>query len=84
MAFFLCEVPFIALASLVFCCLWYFTVGFAIDAGKFFWYYLFMTLSLATYTYVGQGLMSVLRDSVTAQGKCYSVLFVNFFILPIT
>eukprot|EP00804_Cyclotella_cryptica_P013018 CCRYP_002341-RD/>CCRYP_002341-RD protein AED:0.11 eAED:0.11 QI:152/1/1/1/0.88/0.94/18/731/1289 len=68
LAFFLCELPFIALASLVFCCLWYFTVGFIVEAGKFFWYYLFMTLSLATYTFAGQALISVLRDDVTAQG----------------
>lgn len=68
LAFFLCEVPFIALASMVFCCLWYFTVGFALDAAKFFWYFLFMTFSLATYTYMGQALMSIFRDAVTAQG----------------
>ena len=78
LAFFLCEVPFIMLASLVFCCLWYFTVGFALGAAKFFWYYLFMTFSLAVYTYMGQALMSIFRDAVTAQGMC-SIIFCSSF-----
>ena len=65
----------IALASMVFCLLWYFTVGFALDAAKFFWYYLFFTQSLGLYTYVGQALMSVFRDSVTAQGERMRFMF---------
>lgn len=75
LAFFLCEVPFIILASLVFVCLWYFTVGFAVDAVKFFWYLLFMTFSLSTYTYMGQALMSIFRDAVTAQGMTIVLSF---------
>ena len=68
LAFTLVEAPFILLASLVFVCLWYFTVGFAADAAKFFLYWLFMTFGLAIFTFFGQGFMAVFRDSQTAQG----------------
>ena len=67
-AFTLVEAPFILLTALVFCLIWYFIVGFELDAAKFFLYYLFMTLSLATFTFIGQGFMSMFRDSQTAQG----------------
>jgi ABC-type multidrug transport system ATPase subunit/ABC-type multidrug transport system permease subunit len=68
LAFTIVEVPFILLSSMVFCLLWYFTVGFAFDAGKFFLYYLFMTFGLAVFTFLGQGFMAIFRDSQTAQG----------------
>jgi len=68
LAFTLVEVPFIFLSSMVFCLLWYFTVGFAVDAGKFFLYWVFMTFSLGIFTFFGQGFMAVFRDSQTAQG----------------
>ena len=68
LAFTLVEVPFILLSSMVFCLLWYFTVGFAVNAAKFFSYWLFMTFSLGVFTFFGQGIMSVFRDSQTAQG----------------
>ena len=72
----LVEVPFILLASMVFCLLWYFTVGFDPDAGKFFLYWLFMTFSLGIFTFFGQGFMSVFRDSQTAQG--FGSLLIGF------
>lgn len=68
LAFTLVEVPFIILASMVFVILWYFTVGFAVNAGKFFLYFLFMFLSLAVFTFLGQGFMAIFPDSQTAQG----------------
>ena len=68
LAFTLVEIPFICLAATVFTCLWYFTVGFAMDAAKFFLYLLFTTLGLGTFTFLGQGFMAVFRDSQTAQG----------------
>lgn len=67
-AFSIVEAPFIFLSSLVFCLLWYFTAGFAVDAVKFFLYLLFMTLGLAVFTFLGQGLMANFRDTQTAQG----------------
>lgn len=68
LAFTLVEAPFIMLTSMVFCLLWYFTVGFAVDAAKFFMYWLFMTFSLGVFTFFGQGFMAVFRDAQTAQG----------------
>lgn len=68
LAFTLVEIPFLILASMVFVVLWYFTVGFAMNAGKFFLYCLFMFLSLAVFTFLGQGFMAVFPDSQTAQG----------------
>jgi hypothetical protein len=52
----------------VFCLLWYFTVGFALDGYKFFLYWIFTSLSLGFFTYIGQSFMAVFRDSQTAQG----------------
>jgi ABC-type multidrug transport system ATPase subunit len=75
LAFFLVEVPFIMIASMIFCILWYFTVGFSLGAGKFWLYYLFMTLLLATFTFFGQAFMSLFRDSQTAQG--FGALFIG-------
>lgn len=68
LAFTVVEAPFIFYAAMIFCLLWYFTVGFAIDAAKFFLYCLFMALSLGNFTYLGQAFMSIFRDAVTAQG----------------
>lgn len=68
LAFTLVEAPFILLSSLLFCLLWYFTAGFALNAAKFFLYFLFMTFSLGVFTFFGQGLMAIFRDAQTAQG----------------
>ena len=68
LAFTLVEAPFILLSSMVFCLLWYFTAGFALNAAKFFLYFLFMTFSLGVFTFFGQGLMAIFRDAQTAQG----------------
>ena len=68
LAFTLVEAPFILLSSMVFCLLWYFTAGFALNAAKFLLYFLFMTFSLGVFTFFGQGLMAIFRDAQTAQG----------------
>lgn len=68
LAFTLVEVPFILLSSMVFCLLWYFTAGLAVNAAKFFLYFVFMTLSLGVFTFFGQGLMANFRDAQAAQG----------------
>jgi ABC-2 type transporter len=96
-AFTISEYPFIALGAMIFVICFYFLVGFAINAGKFFFYYLFIFLATGLFTFMGQVccdcmksvgeninctrisnfalvslvnqmLMSVFRDSVTAQG----------------
>lgn len=96
-AFTLSEYPFLALGAMIFVIPFYFLVGFALNAGKFFFYYLFIFLDMGLFTFLGQVccdstrsveenidctrlsnvalvslinqmMMSVFRDSVTAQG----------------
>ena len=103
-AFTLTEYPFIALGAMIFVIAFYFLVGFAIHAGKFFFYYLFIFLNMGLFTFLGQVccdstlsvgkntnctrisnsaflslvnqmLMSIVRDSVTAQG--FGGLFIS-------
>jgi ABC-type multidrug transport system permease subunit len=81
------EVPFILLASMVFCLLFYFVMGLALNAAKFFFFFLFVTLGMATFTFTGQMLVSLLRDAQTAQGTgalfiTFSSLFSGILILP--
>jgi len=64
----LAEIPFIMLASMVFVVIFYFMLGFADDAAKFFLYYLFFTLNMGAFTFLGQMLVALSRDAVTAQG----------------
>ena len=51
------------------------TIRFAKEADKFFLFYLFVTLGLASFTMVGQMLVSLFRDSQTAQG--FGGLFIS-------
>lgn len=67
-AFTLSELPFVLLASTVFILLFYFLMGLANDAAKFFWFWAFLFCALATFTFTGQTLMALLKDSQTAQG----------------
>jgi ABC-type multidrug transport system permease subunit len=48
------ELPFIMLSSMVFCVCFYFLVGFSLLPYKFFLYYLFFTLNLGAFTFLGQ------------------------------
>ena len=52
-----------------------FKIRFAKEADKFFLFYLFVTLGLASFTMIGQMLVSLFRDSQTAQG--FGGLFVS-------
>jgi ABC-2 type transporter len=67
-AFTLAELPFLFVAVTVFSVLFYFIMGFALEASKFFLFFAFTFLALATFTFSGQMLVSVFRDSPTAQG----------------
>lgn len=46
------------------------------DPGKFFYFLLFVFLGLCTFTYFGQMLLSLFRDTQTAQG--FGGLIVSF------
>jgi ABC-type multidrug transport system permease subunit len=68
MAFTFAEVPFILGTSIVFSVIFYFIMGFAAEADRFFLFFLFVTLGFATFTMLGHMLVSLFRDSQTAQG----------------
>ncbi len=48
------EIPFILLSSIVFVAIFYFMVGFSRTVDKFFLYYLFFTLYIGAFTFLGQ------------------------------
>lgn len=54
LAFTLSEIPFILLSSMLFVLPFYFMVGFANEAYKFWLYYLFITLNMGLFTFLGQ------------------------------
>lgn len=86
-AFTLAEAPFILLTGLVFMVCFYFIMGFALDAGKFFLFFMFVVLALSVFTFAGQMFVSLLRDSQTAQGigglfMSFTSLFSGILIRP--
>jgi len=86
-AFTAAEIPFIILTAFLFCIVFYFLMGFDIEAGRFFLFFLFVALGLGTFTFLGHMLALVFRDSMSAQGlggillTCNS-LFSGVFIKP--
>jgi len=62
------ELPFILVSGLLFSVFFYFMVGFSTVAYRFFLYYLFFTLNMACWTFLGQAFMSLFKDVATAQG----------------
>jgi len=68
-AFTAAEIPFIMLAASLFCVVFYFLLGFDIEAGRFFLFFLFVALGLGTFTFLGHMLALVFRDSASAQGE---------------
>lgn len=67
--------------------MFYFILGFAVDAAKFFLFFTFVFLGLCTFTFLGQMLVSLFRDSQTAQGfggliVSFSSLFSGILIRP--
>lgn len=66
-AFTFCEIPFVILTSTMYVIPFYFIMGFDVDAGKFFLFYLFVTLGFFSFTFLGQMFVSLLRDAETAQ-----------------
>lgn len=66
-AFTFCEIPFVVVTATMYVIPFYFIMGFDVDAGKFFLFYLFVTLGFFCFTYLGQMFVSLLRDTETAQ-----------------
>lgn len=86
-AFTISEVPFIILSSFIYVTLFYFMIGFAVNAAKFFMFWFFMFLCMANFTFLGQMFVALTRDAVTAQGFgglliALSSLFTGVLIRP--
>uniref|UniRef100_A0A7S1TP17 ABC transporter domain-containing protein n=1 Tax=Phaeomonas parva TaxID=124430 RepID=A0A7S1TP17_9STRA len=60
------EVPYIALVCMVFCVVYYFTVGLQATAGHFFEYYLYVLLWVAVMTFYGQFVVALMPTRVAA------------------
>eukprot|EP00536_Pseudo-nitzschia_multiseries_P009814 jgi/Psemu1/242415/estExt_Genewise1.C_2850020 len=67
-AFTLAEIPFLIGTSLLYTTIFYFMVGFAADAEKFGFYYLFMLLCSSLFTYIGHMFITLCRNAQIAQG----------------
>jgi ABC-type multidrug transport system permease subunit len=86
-AFTTAELPFIILSSLVFVSIFYFMLGFAADAAKFFLFYFFFMMTMGCFTFLGQMFVALTRDADTAQGFgglviSLSALFTGVLIRP--
>jgi ABC-type multidrug transport system ATPase subunit/ABC-type multidrug transport system permease subunit len=86
-AFTAAEIPFLVGTCMLYVTIFYFMVGFAVNAKKFFFFYLFMLLNMANFTFIGQMLITLLPDAQIAQGlggllgSCTS-LFAGVLIRP--
>jgi ABC-type multidrug transport system ATPase subunit len=69
-AYTLAEIPFLIGTSLLYTTIFYFMLGFAADAERYFYYYLFMLLCMSLFTYTGQMFVSLCRNAQIAQGFC--------------
>lgn len=69
-AYTLAEIPFLLGTSLLYTTIFYFMLGFAVDAEKFGFYYLFMLLCMSLFTYTGQMFVTLCRNAQIAQGFC--------------
>lgn len=86
-AYSIAEYPFIFISSMVFVIPFYFIMGLAVDAEKFFLFYAFTFLGFNTFTFTGQMFVSLVRDAQTAQAiggllVTFSVLFSGLLIRP--
>jgi len=62
LAFLVAELPFILLQSMIFSVCFYFPLGFAADASKFFLFYFFVTMNVALWVFVGQVRIKVVYE----------------------
>jgi ABC-type multidrug transport system permease subunit len=76
LAFTLAELPFLFMVTTGFSVIFYFLLGFALNAAKFFIFFAFLFMGVTVFTFMGQMLVACLRDSTTAQG--FGGLLVSF------
>lgn len=73
------EKRFIIISSLLFCVVFYFTMGLANDVRKFIGFWGFFTFNLAIYSYFGQAFMCLVRGMATAQILASVFIGINNF-----
>jgi ABC-type multidrug transport system ATPase subunit/ABC-type multidrug transport system permease subunit len=71
------EIPYLVVQAVLFSCIVYFMVYFAIDAGKFFLFLLFFLLTLAYF--VVFGMFAVALTPVVALANVFCSFFFGFF-----
>lgn len=62
------EIPFLVGTCFLYVTIFYFMIGFAAEAGKYFYYYFFMFLCMANFTFLGQMFVALSPDAQIAQG----------------
>jgi ABC-type multidrug transport system ATPase subunit/ABC-type multidrug transport system permease subunit len=74
-AFTSAEIPFLIGTCFLYTTIFYFMLGFAAEASKFFFYFLFMFLCMANFTFLGHTFVALSPDAQIAQG--FGGLFVT-------
>jgi ABC-type multidrug transport system ATPase subunit/ABC-type multidrug transport system permease subunit len=73
------ELPFIVIMSAIFCSIYYSLVGLFQAADKWFMFFLWFALNIATYTYFGQAFICMVRDIPTASALVGALIGFNVF-----
>lgn len=73
------ELPFIVIMSAIFCSIYYSLVGLFQAADKWFMFFLYFALNIATYTYFGQAFICMVRDVPTAGALVGALIGFNVF-----
>eukprot|EP00547_Thalassionema_nitzschioides_P003473 CAMPEP_0194202806 /NCGR_PEP_ID=MMETSP0156-20130528/2735_1 /TAXON_ID=33649 /ORGANISM="Thalassionema nitzschioides, Strain L26-B" /LENGTH=1424 /DNA_ID=CAMNT_0038928407 /DNA_START=109 /DNA_END=4383 /DNA_ORIENTATION=+ len=68
LAFTLAEIPFLVGSCLLYTTIFYFMIGFAAEADKFFLFYSIMLLAMSIFTYLGHMWVSLTPNAIVAQG----------------
>ncbi|GAB4822452.1 hypothetical protein N2152v2_009498 [Parachlorella kessleri] len=77
---FLVELPYVLFQSVIYSLLIYWMIGFVADAGKFFWFFMVMVLTLLYWTYFGINNVHVTPNEELARALGgFSFGFVNLF-----
>ncbi|GLC47082.1 hypothetical protein PLESTM_002024000 [Pleodorina starrii] len=76
----LAEMPYIAVQSIIYSIIVYFTVQFEFTAVKFFWFLLFFWLNLLAFTFFGVAVMSLMPNvPLATSGAAFFLLLWNLY-----
>jgi hypothetical protein len=73
------ETPYICLTAVLFCAVYYGTVGLFSSKAKFGEFWVFFALSICTYTYFGQAFICLVKDVPTAGALVGALIGYNVF-----